>query len=156
MNRRAEKIASRTAGLQCGGLDPRYLAFFQCFNQQQFFEAHEVLEDLWLEQRDSPDYRFYKGLIQLAGAFVHLQKGRAGPAQSLFKLSAANLSCYPDMHQQFSVLLVTRLIEEWLTATCSAPPGENIFLAKGVPQLSLSLSDGEDRERFSPKSTEIC
>jgi len=24
--------------------DPRYLSYFECFNRQHFFEAHEVLE----------------------------------------------------------------------------------------------------------------
>lgn len=59
--------------------DPRYVRFFECFNQQLFFEAHEVLEALWLPQRQGLNGRFYKGLIQLAGAFVHLQKGRRPP-----------------------------------------------------------------------------
>ena len=73
--------------LQGGELDPHYAGFFECFNQQLFYEAHDVLEELWLPRRREPDGLFYKGLIQLAGAFVHLQKDRLSPAAALFRLA---------------------------------------------------------------------
>jgi len=42
--------------------DPRYLGYFECFNRQCFFEAHEVLEALWLPQRQGgPTALFTKG-----------------------------------------------------------------------------------------------
>src|SRR5881227_2039899 len=52
---------------------PFYVAFFRCWNEQRYYEAHDVLEQLWLK-KDSSDADFFKGLIQAAGAFVHLQK----------------------------------------------------------------------------------
>jgi hypothetical protein len=57
---------------------PYYLAFFRCWNQQRYYEAHDVLEQLWLEKK-SRDADFFKGLIQAAGAFVHLQKKFENP-----------------------------------------------------------------------------
>lgn len=54
--------------------DARYLAFFDLFNRQRFFEGHDVLEALWLKERTGPSGNFYKALIQLTGAFVHLQR----------------------------------------------------------------------------------
>ena len=79
------------------------VSYFECFNQQRFFEAHEVLEALWLPQRQGPNGSFYKGLIQLAGAFVHLQKNRLGPAVALFELARANLQKYPAIHEGLAV-----------------------------------------------------
>src|SRR5438046_2060499 len=86
---------------QCRGknLDEHYLAFFECFNRQLYFEAHEVLEHIWLPQRNESNGLFYKGLIQLAGAFVHAQKSRWGPANALFKLAAENLAKYAPKHE---------------------------------------------------------
>jgi predicted metal-dependent hydrolase len=52
---------------------PFYRAFFRCWNEQHYYKAHDVLEQLWLNT-DSGDADFFKGLIQAAGAFVHLQK----------------------------------------------------------------------------------
>ncbi|MEP6810472.1 MAG: DUF309 domain-containing protein, partial [Chthoniobacterales bacterium] len=53
--------------------DPCYRGFFRCWNEQRYYEAHDVLEHLWLKTT-SEDWAYFKGLIQAAGAFVHLQK----------------------------------------------------------------------------------
>ena len=53
--------------------DPRYLKFIDLFNNEHFYEAHEVLEELWLQT--SGDLKsFYKGLIQCAVALAHWQR----------------------------------------------------------------------------------
>lgn len=78
--------------------DPHYLGFFRCFNAAKYYEAHDVLEALWLRDRRSGDARYFQGLIQLAGAFVHLQKGRLKPAYRLFGLALANFDPYPARH----------------------------------------------------------
>src|SRR3954469_6872395 len=57
---------------------PYYRAFFQCWNEQRYYEAHDVLEQVWLNT-DTSDDNFFKGLIQGAGAFVHLQKNFEHP-----------------------------------------------------------------------------
>jgi len=96
------------------GLDPHYLGYFECFNQQLFYEAHDVLEELWLGQRGQANDLFYKGLIQLAGAFVHLQKNRLRPSAALFKLARTNISKYPATHENLDVSHTLQLIEVWL------------------------------------------
>ena len=54
--------------------DPRFLAGISFFNRRQYFEAHEVWEDLWHEC--SPECRrFYQGLIQAAVALHHWRNG---------------------------------------------------------------------------------
>ena len=41
------------------------------FNRRYYWEAHEVLEELWLEVR-GPERLFYQGIIQAAAAFYHV------------------------------------------------------------------------------------
>ncbi|MGH8102130.1 MAG: DUF309 domain-containing protein, partial [Chthoniobacterales bacterium] len=60
---------------------PYYRAYLRCWNEQQYYEAHDVLEQVWLS-RDSEDDDFFKGLIQAAGAFVHLQKNFEYPSHA--------------------------------------------------------------------------
>ena len=117
--------------------DPRYLRFFECFNQQLFFEAHEVLEGLWRPQRQGPNGPFYKGLIQLAGAFVHLQKNRLGPAAMLFELARENMRSYPATHEGLAVASALVLIEDWLSKLRSAAATSNPFTPAVAPQLHL-------------------
>jgi len=111
MNRKNGKFAAIVEPFKGQGLDPHYLAFFDCFNRRRFFEAHEVLEVIWLPQRRGPDGSFYKGLIQLAGAFVHLQKERLAPALALFRLAAANLGPCPAFHHGLNLAQVNGLID---------------------------------------------
>jgi predicted metal-dependent hydrolase len=114
VSKKSGKIAARIASFQGGGLDAHYLGYFDCFNRQEFYEAHDVLEELWLADRHGPSGNFYKGLIQLAGAFVHLQKERLRPSAALFKLARTNLSQYPKVQEQLDLGMVLVLIETWL------------------------------------------
>jgi predicted metal-dependent hydrolase len=97
---------------------PFYRAYFRCWNDQRYYEAHDVLEQLWLNT-DSSDDNFFKGLIQAAGAFVHLQKNfehpshakhsrRLRPAVRLFALAEKNLARYGPRHH---ALDLTKFVE---------------------------------------------
>jgi len=71
--KKGQKIEAFVESLSTGSThDPCYEGYFICFNEQNYYQAHDVLEHLWLKDR-GPAHRFFKGLIQLAGAFVHLQ-----------------------------------------------------------------------------------
>ena len=66
--------------------DPRYLAGILFFNAQDFFEAHEVWEDLWAESHGD-ERRFYQGLIQAAVGLFHFGGGNLGGAVKLYRSS---------------------------------------------------------------------
>jgi predicted metal-dependent hydrolase len=118
-------------------LDAYYLGYFHLFNRQLFYEAHEVLEDLWLPARHGPNGNFYKGLIQLAGAFVHLQKEHLRPAAALFKLAHANLEKYPVVHERLNTAAVLILIAGWLRQLERGGFVTNPLSTVNVPQLAL-------------------
>jgi len=101
-----------------------------------------VLEDLWLSDRHGPNGAFYKGLIQFAGAFVHLQKHtesrpRLRPAAALLKLARANLQKYPVIHQQLEVPRVRALIEDWLSWLETGNFAVNPLTLHQAPRLQL-------------------
>jgi hypothetical protein len=92
---------------------PYYRAFFQCWNERRYYEAHDVLEQVWLTT-DTEDDDFFKGLIQGAGAFVHLQKNfehpthakharRLRPAVRLFQLAEKHLAPFSPFRHAFDV-----------------------------------------------------
>jgi hypothetical protein len=66
--------------------DPRYLAGILFFNEQDFFEAHEVWEDLWADSHGD-ERRFYQGLIQAAVGLFHFGGGNLGGAVKLYRSS---------------------------------------------------------------------
>lgn len=73
--------------------DPLYLQGVAYFNACEFFEAHEVWEDLW--KNYSGDLRlFYKGLIQAAVALHHFGNGNIRGARKVYRSSRGYLTAY--------------------------------------------------------------
>ncbi len=147
MTKKSLKIAEMARQWHGGDRDARYLGYFDCFNRGLFYEAHDVLEDLWLADRNSPDYAFYKGLIQLAGAFVHLQKHseqrpRLRPSAALFLLARRNLEQYPALHHGLEIAAVLALISHWLNKLEEGGFEENPLEREKPPVLVLSPKTG--------------
>ena len=146
MSHKSSRIAALTEPFEGRNLDARYLGYFECFNRQRFFEAHEVLEELWLPQRTGPNGAFYKGLIQLAGAFVHVQNSRRSPALALFKLAQTNLQRFPATHEGMDLGSVLALIEHWIRKLASAgAAGELCSGSAAEPQLTLPTEQMHER-----------
>ena len=137
MSSKDKRIAAMAGQFREGKLDPHYTGFFELFNRQQFYEAHEVLEHIWLPDKHGPNGAFYKGLIQLAGAFVHLQKNHPQPAAALFKLALANLEKYPPEHERLNVDSTRGLIQSWLADLERAHFEINPLTAENAPELKL-------------------
>jgi len=77
--------------------DRRYLAGILFFNRRDFFEAHEVWEDLWA---DTPgqERRFFQALIQAAVALHHFGNGNLRGAIKLYKTSRAYMERFGPFH----------------------------------------------------------
>src|SRR5258708_34683318 len=114
MSHKTSRIAAMIAHFEGQPLDAHFLGYLDCFNRQLFYEAHDVLEDLWLPQRKGPEGAFFKGLIQLAGGFVHLQKDRLKPAAALLKPARAHLHGCPPIHHGPALASVLTLSNRWL------------------------------------------
>jgi predicted metal-dependent hydrolase len=128
-------------------LDPRYTGFFACFNERQYYEAHDILEDLWLEETGE-DHGYFKGLIQLAGAFVHLEKQvqrpdhpkdgrRLRPAVRLFHLAVQNLTKFQPTHLKLDVSSVIALANEYARAIEVSEFTRNPWDPAHAPKLDL-------------------
>ena len=142
LSKKSGKIAALIAGCQGGALDAHYLGYFECFNRAEFYEAHDVLEELWLAQRRGPNGPFFKGLIQFAGAFVHLQKHeenrpRLRPSAALFKLARTHLLPYAPAHEQLDVSRLIEFIDDWLGRIEGGGYGVNPLKADNHPRLIL-------------------
>ena len=137
MSNKGKRIAAMAGQFREGMLDPHYTGYFELFNQQKFYEAHDVLEHIWLKDKHGPNGAFHKGLIQLAGAFVHLQKNRPQPAASLFKLALANFEKYPSVHEHLNIQIAGELIRQWLAGLDPANFNGNPLTTANAPQLKL-------------------
>jgi uncharacterized protein len=126
---------------------PYYRAFFRCWNERRYYEAHDVLEQLWLNT-ESPDADFFKGLIQAAGAFVHLQKHfehpshakhsrRLPPAVRLFRLAQKNLASFAPLHNALDVAALCQLLSRYADEIVASDYTINPWSPETAPKLEL-------------------
>ena len=155
--KKSERIEEFVAGLKAAGAssnrDPRHLGYFECFNQGRYYEAHDVLEHLWLKEgREAPDYRFHKGLIQLAGGFVHLKlqrenpthpkhRVRMRPARRLFLLAIENLTPYAPCHCGLNLAIPLELAARFADALEEGGLERNPWDPAHLPILPVPTQD---------------
>ncbi len=72
---------------------PLYLEGIEQFNKRNYFQSHELWEELWVSEEE-PNKTFYKGLIQAAVALYHYEKGNVHGAKKLLGGSQAYLAPY--------------------------------------------------------------
>ncbi|PZE20943.1 DUF309 domain-containing protein [Paenibacillus xerothermodurans] len=73
--------------------DRLYVEFIYYFNvERDYFECHEVMEELWLEEGRSP---VYQGLLQVAVGLYHYRNGNVSGAKKLLSAALAKLRDRP-------------------------------------------------------------
>lgn len=128
---------------------PCYRGYFRCWNEQRYYEAHDVLEHLWLETV-SEDADYFKGLIQAAGAFVHLQLQfqhpahpkhgrRLAPAARLFRLAIRNLEPFGPVRHRFDLAAFLELLGEKEKAIVASDYKTNPWSPATAPKLKLEV-----------------
>ena len=76
-------------------IDPRFTQGLKLFEKGEYFECHEVIEELWLETPADDQYRdLYKGVIQAAAAIYQLERGILSGAKGLCRTSLKYLEPY--------------------------------------------------------------
>ena len=110
----------------------RFSTGISLFNRAQFFDAHEVLEDVWRPSAE-PERKFLQGLIQVAVALHHHSKGNLAGATSLLKRAARNLEGYPDDFCELSLGSLRKSVAEWrraLEEKTPVPPVPKIVVGR--------------------------
>ncbi|HTI50875.1 MAG TPA: DUF309 domain-containing protein [Planctomycetaceae bacterium] len=87
----------------------QYLEGVRLFNAEDFFESHEILEELWSETQDERK-KFYQGLIQAAVALLHFGNGNLGGAKKVYLSSRKYLEQY---RPEYEGLNVGRFLEDF-------------------------------------------
>jgi predicted metal-dependent hydrolase len=65
------------------------------FNREYFFEAHDALEELWMEAREQIQRNLFHGLVNIATGFYHYRMGNRKGMQSQLQKGVDKLSQVP-------------------------------------------------------------
>lgn len=94
-----------------------YLECVRLYNAGRHWHAHEALEDLWRATADPQRRLFFQGVIQLAAAFVHAERGNMRGVRRLLAKSRAKLAAVPS---PYLALDVAALLEAMAAAAGEA------------------------------------
>ena len=101
--------------------DPRFSAFVTLWNRGSFFAAHEALEALWLET-DGEDRDLLQGLIQLAVALEHQNRGNPRGAVKVFASARARLISYGERVNGIAIGELQRRVQDYLARATEERP----------------------------------
>ena len=91
------------------------------FNQADFFDAHEALEDIW-RAAPGPEKKFLQGLIQVAVALYHHGNGNTIGVRSVLRRGFRNLSRYPEGFAGIHLASLLRSVSDWQRALDEGTP----------------------------------
>jgi uncharacterized protein len=98
--------------------DPHFAAYcrgLKLFDQGEFFEAHEVLEDVW-RAAPQPERLFLQGLIQVAVGLHHHSRGNLVGCRSLLARARRNLAGYPTPYRGLDLASLLLTLDQWRAA----------------------------------------
>ncbi|MDK8188573.1 DUF309 domain-containing protein [Paenibacillus sp. UMB7766-LJ446] len=100
--------------------EPLYVDYLIYFNRDQdYFECHEVLEELWLERdRDS----LYKGLLQIAVGLYHFRNANLRGGRMMLQSSVDLLKSYPETARGIALGRLVQEVQELVDGLSSAEP----------------------------------
>ncbi len=89
----------------------RYLQGIEQFNECEFYDAHDLWEELWAEDQ-SPSRKFFQGLIQAAVALHHFGNGNVRGACKLYQSGSKYLEPYRPHHLGLDVDAFLRQMDQ--------------------------------------------
>ncbi len=91
--------------------DPRFLKGIDEFNRQLFFECHETLEEIWLEEHGE-SRKFYQGVIQIAAGYYKLQQGVPAGALKLWRMGLEKIEPFGPVYMRINIGALGRAVRE--------------------------------------------
>lgn len=69
----------------------QYIQFIHKFNQGEYYECHDLLEEIWMEEKSN---KFLQGLLQLSVGIYHFEYGNIKGARWMLNNARKYLSGY--------------------------------------------------------------
>ena len=106
------------------------------FNRGEFFTCHEVLEEIWLEEPES-EKPFYQGIIQVAAAFHHFQRGNRAGVDSLLRAGVEKLCRFPPDYHSLDLAALLVQLQPWFECLENNQP----LAALPLPTIQRDLKE---------------
>jgi hypothetical protein len=113
------------------GNSEEYRVGIRHFNGREFYDAHEVWEDVWRESHGM-EKQFLQGLIQAAVALHHHSTGNVVGACSLMARARRNLDACPEEFGEIRLGELRGALGEWRAAVVAGESKPRLPVIVGV------------------------
>lgn len=118
------------------------LRYVARFDRREYWLAHEELEELWqVDRRDA-----FKGLIQIAAAFVHIERENWRGARRLLGTALGYLRDVPERFEGFDVAAMRARITAVLECVTRLADGNESVFDESLRFSMAPLFDGRMSE----------
>lgn len=118
-----------------------YYEFFISFNEGDYYTCHDLLEEIWLDDRSN---LFIKGLLQMSVAIYHYEYGNIKGARTMMATAKRYLESYRPFYWGVDLENVHHFIKRCLFIIpqhLDRIPFEEVKTAPALPELVLFLED---------------
>jgi len=121
--------------------DPRFLKGMEEFNQGLYYECHETLEEIWLEEHGD-DRLFYQGIIQVAAGYFKWEQEVLIGAIKLMSAGLEKLAAYSPIYRGVNLDCFIRGVKDNLIEIEAAHQSGGPIPELKVPRLFLENEEG--------------
>ena len=118
-----------------------YYQFFICFNEGDYYTCHDLLEEMWMEEKGN---HFLKGLLQMSVALYHYSYGNLKGTRLMLEAAKDYLRPYAPFHWGLDVGNLLDYLEMWsrlVPSLIDKVSAEELSLLPKLPSLYLYLED---------------
>jgi uncharacterized protein len=110
------------------------------FNAGKYFEAHEELETAWRREK-GPIRELYRGILQVAVAYYHIQRGNYTGGLKMFRRCRQRLDPFPDECCGVNLARLRQDFERVERQVLALEPGADAYFSF-QPVFYRRLTDG--------------
>jgi uncharacterized protein len=119
--------------------DGRFARGVELFNEGEYFDAHEIWEELWMDC-PSAERRFVQALIQAAVALHHFERGNQTGAARLFRSGRDYMTPYEPVYRGLEIGPFWRWMEAYLAPALAGRADPSV----SRPSIVLQPEGGDD------------
>ncbi len=117
----------------------QYYQFIDQFNQGEYYECHDLLEDIWMEEKSN---KFLQGMLQMAVGIYHFERGNIKGARWMFNSSRNYLLRYLPEKWGLNLVQVIAYLDDCLNAL---PPVDSVPFEEvkhiSFPYITLQITE---------------
>lgn len=119
--------------------EPLYLEYLVYFNRDRdYFECHEVLEELWLAQDRNP---LYKALLQVAVGLYHFRNQNVRGAAIMLSGASSKLEEYPAVTLGINLAKLVEEVKDYVRRLASYDERPFSYYDLTIEIIDPSLAD---------------